>query len=147
MKVLILGATGFVGRNALAQALARPAVTQVIHRQGETGPNCGRSSVMHMQRQRRRRSRLTIQNQAINRSLLAIISGSTDDPGLCLHCCQPQLGIHFASDTLAQGATMKRYQRFSADGILLTAVMFSTGQPGAAQILRIGELNAQQIQA
>src|ERR1700730_16224317 len=30
MKVLILGATGLVGRNALAQALARPAVTQVI---------------------------------------------------------------------------------------------------------------------
>jgi NADPH2:quinone reductase len=30
MKVLILGATGLVGRNALAQALARPAVTKVI---------------------------------------------------------------------------------------------------------------------
>jgi uncharacterized protein YbjT (DUF2867 family) len=30
MKVLILGATGLVGRNALAQALARPVVTQVI---------------------------------------------------------------------------------------------------------------------
>jgi uncharacterized protein YbjT (DUF2867 family) len=30
MKVLILGATGLVGRDALAQALARPAVTQVI---------------------------------------------------------------------------------------------------------------------
>jgi uncharacterized protein YbjT (DUF2867 family) len=30
MKVLMLGATGLVGRNALAQALARPAVTQVI---------------------------------------------------------------------------------------------------------------------
>ena len=30
MKVLILGATGLVGRNALAQALAHPAVTQVI---------------------------------------------------------------------------------------------------------------------
>jgi uncharacterized protein YbjT (DUF2867 family) len=30
MKVLILGATGLVGRNALAQALARAAVTQVI---------------------------------------------------------------------------------------------------------------------
>ena len=30
MKVLILGATGLVGRNALVQALARPAVTQVI---------------------------------------------------------------------------------------------------------------------
>jgi uncharacterized protein YbjT (DUF2867 family) len=30
MKVLILGATGLVGRNALAQALARPAITQVI---------------------------------------------------------------------------------------------------------------------
>jgi uncharacterized protein YbjT (DUF2867 family) len=30
MKVLILGATGLVGRNALAQALARSAVTQVI---------------------------------------------------------------------------------------------------------------------
>jgi uncharacterized protein YbjT (DUF2867 family) len=30
MKVLILGATGLVGRSALAQALALPAVTQVI---------------------------------------------------------------------------------------------------------------------
>ena len=30
MKILILGATGLVGRNALAQALARPAITQVI---------------------------------------------------------------------------------------------------------------------
>jgi uncharacterized protein YbjT (DUF2867 family) len=30
MKVLILGATGLVGRNALAQALAQPVVTQVI---------------------------------------------------------------------------------------------------------------------
>ena len=30
MKVLTLGATGLVGRNALAQALARQAVTQVI---------------------------------------------------------------------------------------------------------------------
>ena len=30
MKVLILGATGLVGRNALAQTLAQPAVTQVI---------------------------------------------------------------------------------------------------------------------
>jgi len=30
MKVLILGATGLVGRNALAQALAQPTVTQVI---------------------------------------------------------------------------------------------------------------------
>jgi uncharacterized protein YbjT (DUF2867 family) len=30
MKVLILGATGLVGRNALAQSLAQPAVTQVI---------------------------------------------------------------------------------------------------------------------
>src|SRR5580692_6810454 len=30
MKVLILGATGLVGRSALAQALARSAVTQVI---------------------------------------------------------------------------------------------------------------------
>lgn len=30
MKVLILGATGLVGRNALAPALAQPAVTQVI---------------------------------------------------------------------------------------------------------------------
>jgi uncharacterized protein YbjT (DUF2867 family) len=30
MKVLILGATGLVGRNALAQALAHPTVTQVI---------------------------------------------------------------------------------------------------------------------
>jgi uncharacterized protein YbjT (DUF2867 family) len=30
MKILILGATGLVGRNALAQALAHPAVTQVI---------------------------------------------------------------------------------------------------------------------
>jgi uncharacterized protein YbjT (DUF2867 family) len=30
MKVLILGATGLVGRHALAQALAQPTVTQVI---------------------------------------------------------------------------------------------------------------------
>jgi uncharacterized protein YbjT (DUF2867 family) len=30
MKVLVLGATGLVGRNALAQVLARQAVTQVI---------------------------------------------------------------------------------------------------------------------
>jgi uncharacterized protein YbjT (DUF2867 family) len=30
MKVLILGATGLVGRNALAQALAQPAITHVI---------------------------------------------------------------------------------------------------------------------
>jgi uncharacterized protein YbjT (DUF2867 family) len=30
MKVLILGATGLVGRNALALALARPAITQVM---------------------------------------------------------------------------------------------------------------------
>jgi dTDP-4-dehydrorhamnose reductase len=30
MKVLILGATGLVGRNALAKVLAQPAVTQVI---------------------------------------------------------------------------------------------------------------------
>ncbi|MGA2421689.1 MAG: NAD-dependent dehydratase [Candidatus Acidiferrum sp.] len=30
MKVLILGATGLVGRNVLAQALAHPAITQVI---------------------------------------------------------------------------------------------------------------------
>jgi len=30
MKVLILGATGLVGRNALAQTLAQPGVTQVI---------------------------------------------------------------------------------------------------------------------
>ena len=30
MKVLILGATGLVGRNALTQALAHPAVTKVI---------------------------------------------------------------------------------------------------------------------
>ena len=30
MKVLILGATGLVGRNALAQLLAQQAVTQVI---------------------------------------------------------------------------------------------------------------------
>jgi uncharacterized protein YbjT (DUF2867 family) len=30
MKVLILGATGLVGRNALAQALTQPAVTEVI---------------------------------------------------------------------------------------------------------------------
>ena len=30
MKVLIIGATGLVGRNALAQALAQPAVTEVI---------------------------------------------------------------------------------------------------------------------
>jgi uncharacterized protein YbjT (DUF2867 family) len=30
MRVLILGATGLVGRNALAQALAQPAITHVI---------------------------------------------------------------------------------------------------------------------
>ncbi len=30
MKVLILGATGLVGRNALAQGLAQPAITEVI---------------------------------------------------------------------------------------------------------------------
>jgi len=30
MKVLILGATGLVGRNALARALAKPAITHVI---------------------------------------------------------------------------------------------------------------------
>jgi uncharacterized protein YbjT (DUF2867 family) len=30
MKILILGATGLVGGHALAQALAQPAVTQVI---------------------------------------------------------------------------------------------------------------------
>ena len=30
MKVLILGATGLVRRNTLAEALAQPAVTQVI---------------------------------------------------------------------------------------------------------------------
>ena len=36
---------------------------------------------------------------------------------------------------------MRRYQRFSAAGTLLAAVMFSTSQPLAAQILRIGEMN------
>jgi uncharacterized protein YbjT (DUF2867 family) len=30
MKVMILGATGLVGRNTLTQALAQPAITQVI---------------------------------------------------------------------------------------------------------------------
>jgi hypothetical protein len=30
MKILILGATGLVGRNALAQAFAQPTVTHVI---------------------------------------------------------------------------------------------------------------------
>src|SRR5580692_5636732 len=30
MRFLLLGATGLVGRNALAQALAQPAVTEVI---------------------------------------------------------------------------------------------------------------------
>src|SRR5271169_3875596 len=30
MKVLLLGATGLVGRNALTQVLARPVITQVI---------------------------------------------------------------------------------------------------------------------
>jgi hypothetical protein len=35
---------------------------------------------------------------------------------------------------------MKRYQCFSAAGILLAAVMFSTSQQVAAQILRIGEI-------
>src|SRR5258708_39919380 len=41
---------------------------------------------------------------------------------------------------------MKRYQRFSAAGILLAAVVFSSQQV-AAQILRIGEMNTPQIQA
>jgi creatinine amidohydrolase/Fe(II)-dependent formamide hydrolase-like protein len=41
---------------------------------------------------------------------------------------------------------MKRYQRFWAAGILLAAVMFSSQQV-AAQILRIGEMNTQQIRA
>jgi len=41
---------------------------------------------------------------------------------------------------------MKRYQHFSAAGILLAAVVFSSQQV-AAQIVRIGEMNTQQIQA
>ena len=41
---------------------------------------------------------------------------------------------------------MKRYQCFSAAGMLLAAVMFSSQQT-AAQILRIGEMNTQQIRA
>jgi len=39
---------------------------------------------------------------------------------------------------------MKRYQGFSAAGILLVAVMFSSQQV-AAQILRISEMNTQQV--
>jgi creatinine amidohydrolase/Fe(II)-dependent formamide hydrolase-like protein len=42
---------------------------------------------------------------------------------------------------------MKRYQRFSAAGILLAVVMFSTSQQVAAQVLRIAEMNTQQILA
>jgi hypothetical protein len=42
---------------------------------------------------------------------------------------------------------MKPCQRFSAAGILLAAMMFSTSEPVAAQILRIGEMNTQQIRA
>jgi len=42
---------------------------------------------------------------------------------------------------------MKRYQRFSAAGILLAVVMFSTSQQVAAQVLRIAEMNTQQIRA
>ncbi len=41
---------------------------------------------------------------------------------------------------------MKRYQCFSAAGMLLAAVMFLSQQT-AAQILRIGEMNTQQIRA
>jgi hypothetical protein len=55
-------------------------------------------------------------------------------------------GIHFARDILCHGATMKRYERFSAAGILLAAVMFSS-QQAAAQVLRIAEMNTQQIRA
>ncbi len=42
---------------------------------------------------------------------------------------------------------MKRYQRFSAAGILLAAAMFSASQQVAAQVLRIAEMNTQQIRA
>jgi len=42
---------------------------------------------------------------------------------------------------------MKRYQRFSGVGILLATVMFLTSQQVAAQILRIGEMNTEQIRA
>jgi hypothetical protein len=42
---------------------------------------------------------------------------------------------------------MKRYQRFSAAGILLAAVMFSSSQQVAAQVLRIAEMNTRQIRA
>jgi creatinine amidohydrolase/Fe(II)-dependent formamide hydrolase-like protein len=42
---------------------------------------------------------------------------------------------------------MKRYQRFSTAGILLAAVMLSTSQQVAAQVLRIAEMNTQQIWA
>ena len=48
---------------------------------------------------------------------------------------------------LDRRVTMRRYQRFSAAGTLLAAMMFSTSQPLAAQILRIGEMNTQQFQA
>jgi hypothetical protein len=41
---------------------------------------------------------------------------------------------------------MKRYQWVSAAGVVLAGVMFLNPQL-AAQILRIGEMNTQQIQA
>lgn len=42
---------------------------------------------------------------------------------------------------------MKRYLPLSAAGFLMAAVMFATSRPLAAQILRIGEMNTQQIRA
>jgi hypothetical protein len=41
---------------------------------------------------------------------------------------------------------MKRYQRFSAAGIPLAAVMFLSQQV-AAQVVRVAEMNTRQIQA
>src|SRR5216684_2837860 len=55
--------------------------------------------------------------------------------------------LFISRDTLGWGARMKRYQRFSAAGILLAAAMFSTSQQVAAQVLRIAEMNTQQIRA
>ena len=42
---------------------------------------------------------------------------------------------------------MKRYQYFSAAGVALGGVMFMNPQVVSAQILKIGEMNTQQIQA
>src|SRR5260370_42324706 len=55
--------------------------------------------------------------------------------------------LFISRNTLGRGARMQRYQRFSAAGILLAAVMFSTSQQVSAQVLRIAEMNTQQIRA